>query len=49
LGQVWFCNRTGDADLRIAVEGGAQRLTVREVIVRKLTGQLRSRKPKTDM
>ncbi|MHC4444864.1 MAG: DUF5010 domain-containing protein [Planctomycetota bacterium] len=36
LPNVRFCNRIHHADFRLAVEGGAQRLTVREVIVRKL-------------
>ena len=41
LPQVFFCNRTRGADFRIAAVSGRQsRLTVREVIVRKLPGVL---------
>jgi len=42
LPDVWFCNRADGADWRIAVEGGDQRLTAREAIVRKLAGKLKS-------
>jgi len=38
LPNVRFCNRANGADLRLAVEGGARSLTVREVIVRLLPG-----------
>lgn len=38
LPQVWFCNRTNGADLRLVAIGGQQRLTVREVTVRKVPG-----------
>ena len=38
LPDVRFSNRCNRADFRLAVEGGQGRLTVREVIVRRLPG-----------
>lgn len=38
LPEVWFCNRTNRADFRIRVNGGDQRLTVRQVVLNRRPG-----------